>query len=62
MPFITEKFYRGKNSGTENGSGLGLYIVRYIAEQSGGSIELINHASGEKGLEVVVNLPIKNQK
>ena len=62
MPFITEKFYRGKNSGTENGSGLGLYIVRYIAEQSGGSIELINHASGEEGLEVVVNLPIKNQK
>ena len=62
MPFITEKFYRGKNSGTENGSGLGLYIVRYIAEQSGGSLELINHASGEEGLEVVVNLPIKNQK
>ena len=62
MLFITEKFYRGKNSGTENGSGLGLYIVRYIAEQSGGSIELINHASGEEGLEVVVNLPIKNQK
>ena len=62
MPFITDKFYRGKNSGTENGSGLGLYIVKYIAEQSGGSIELINHASGEEGLEVVVTLPIKNPK
>ena len=59
MPFITEKFYRGKNSGNENGSGLGLYIVKYIAEQSGGSLELINHNSGEEGLEAVVSLPIK---
>ena len=31
MPFITDKFYRGKNKGNENGSGLGLYIVKYIA-------------------------------
>ena len=60
MPFITEKFYRGKNVGDENGSGLGLYIVKYIAEQSGGSLELINHTSGEEGFEAVVNLPIKN--
>ena len=59
MPFITDKFYRGKNVGDENGSGLGLYIVKYIAEQSGGSVELINHTSGEEGLEAVVNLPIK---
>ena len=59
MPFITDKFYRGKNTGTENGSGLGLYIVKYIAERSGGSIELINHTSGEKGLEAVVHLPFK---
>jgi signal transduction histidine kinase len=61
MPFITEKFYRGKNVGNENGSGLGLYIVKYIAEQSGGSVELINHTSGEEGLEAVVSLPIKKQ-
>ena len=59
MPFITEKFYRGKNSGDEHGSGLGLYIVKYIAEQSGGSLELINHTSGEEGLEAVVSFPIK---
>ena len=61
MPFITDKFYRGKNVGDENGSGLGLYIVKYIAEQSGGSVELINHTSGEEGLEAVVSLPIKKQ-
>ena len=62
MPFITNKFYRGKNTGDENGSGLGLYIVNYIAEQSGGSLELINHTSGEKGLEAVVKLPITKEK
>ena len=59
MPFITHKFYRGKNKGNENGSGLGLYIVKYIAEQSGGSLELINHTSVDKGLEAVVSLPTK---
>ena len=62
MPFITDKFYRGKNVGNENGSGLGLYIVKYIAERSGGSLELINHTSGEKGLEAVVTLPIVKEK
>ena len=56
MPFITGKFYRGRNCGDENGSGLGLYIVKYIAEQSGGSLTLMNR---EKGLEAVVSLPIK---
>ena len=62
MPFITDKFYRGKNVGKENGSGLGLYIVKYIAEQSEGNLELINHTSGEGGLEVIVTLPIKKSE
>lgn len=56
MPFITDKFYRGHNCGSENGSGLGLYIVRYIAEQSGGKLTLRNRT---KGLEAIVSLPIK---
>lgn len=62
MPFITDKFYRGKNVGKENGSGLGLYIVKYIAEKSEGNLELINHTSGEGGLEVIVTLPIKKSE
>ena len=57
MPFITDKFYRGHNSGSENGSGLGLFIVRYIAEQSGGKLTLKNRTNG---LEATVSLPIKN--
>lgn len=32
MPFIFNKFYRGKNSMEKEGSGLGLYIVKYIIE------------------------------
>lgn len=55
MPFIFDKFYRGRNCGTEQGSGLGLYIVKYIVEQIGGDILLQNHSDG---LEAVVKLPI----
>jgi len=58
MPFITDKFYRGRNCGSENGSGLGLYIVKYIAEKSGGSLLLQNRSGGETGLEAVVSLPV----
>ncbi|MGN0554026.1 MAG: ATP-binding protein [Oscillospiraceae bacterium] len=55
MPFIFEKFYRGKNCGSEQGSGLGLYIVKYITEQMDGDILLKNH---NDGLEAIVSLPI----
>ncbi|MBD5494232.1 MAG: HAMP domain-containing histidine kinase [Lachnospiraceae bacterium] len=51
MPFVLQKFYRGKNVGDKPGSGLGLYIVNYIMERMGGGIELENHRDG---LEVVV--------
>lgn len=56
MPFIFDKFYRGRNCGTEAGSGLGLYIVKYVAEQMNGGIHLHNH---KDGLEAVVYLPVK---
>lgn len=55
MPFIFDKFYRGKNCGKEQGSGLGLYIVKYITEQMGGTILLHNHIDG---LEATVTLPV----
>jgi signal transduction histidine kinase len=55
-PFIFEKFYRGKNVGNEQGSGLGLYIVRYIAEKLGGKAHSEWTADGLKifvGLKAV---------
>lgn len=55
MPFIFDKFYRGRNCGSEQGSGLGLYIVRYVIEQMGGKVRLHNHADG---LEAIVRLPV----
>lgn len=54
MPFVFGKFYRGKNSDGEHGSGLGLYIVKHITEQMKGSITLHNHLDG---LEVTVAFP-----
>ena len=49
LPFIFEKFYRGKNATGKNGTGLGLYIVKYMIEKSNGKVEL---ESSDKGLNV----------
>jgi signal transduction histidine kinase len=54
LPFVFGKFYRGEKAKTEKGAGLGLYIVKYIAEQSGGSVSLQNC---NPGLAVTVTLP-----
>ena len=54
LPFVFGKFYRGSNTKEEKGAGLGLYIVKYIAEQSGGSVSLKNCTPG---LEVTVIFP-----
>lgn len=53
LPFIFEKFYRGRNVGTEQGSGLGLYIVKYIMNQMNGEVLLKNHSDG---LEVILQI------
>ena len=53
MPFITGKFYRGKNVGDENGSGLGLYIVDELVGRMDGGLKLYNR---DPGLEVIIDL------
>ena len=58
IPFIFGKFYRGKNSGNEQGSGLGLYIVKYLTEAQNGEVSLRNCPDG--GLEVTISLPLLN--
>ena len=55
MPFIFDKFYRGRNCGSEQGSGLGLYIVKYLTVKQGGDIML---RSLPDGLEATVTLPV----
>lgn len=51
MPFVLEKFYRGKNVDNNQGSGLGLYIVSYVMKQMNGEIRLENKSDG---LEVIL--------
>ena len=55
MPFVLDKFYRGKNAGDMPGSGLGLYIVSYLMERMQGGITLENKS---EGLEVLIWLPL----
>ena len=59
MPFIFDKFYRGKNCGEEQGSGLGLYIVKYIMEKMEGDVRL---QSRRDGFEVILSLSAKTEK
>ena len=54
MPFVHDKFYRGKNTGEVPGAGLGLFIVKYIMEQMNGTVYLNNR---KDGLEVILTLP-----
>ena len=49
LPFVTQKFYRGKNVGDMPGSGLGLYIVDYILKAMNGGLAVQNT---EQGLDV----------
>lgn len=55
MPFVMQKFYRGKNAEEQPGSGLGLYIVNEIMNRMQGGIRLRNH---EHGLEALLWLPL----
>lgn len=59
MPFIFGKFCRGSNTDGESGAGLGLFIVKYIAEQSGGSVRAENLHGG---FQVTLTLPVDEEK
>lgn len=53
LPFVFHKFYRGSNVQNQEGSGLGLYIVKTLLTQMNGDIQLVNH---QDGLEVIITL------
>ena len=52
---LFEQFYRvdEARSTRKEGNGLGLYIVKYIVEQHGGSVKAENH----DGLRIILTLP-----
>ncbi len=55
LKFVFEKFYRSENSSTTQGSGLGLFLVKYFIELHNGHID-IESVLGE-GTKVTVKLP-----
>ncbi len=55
MPFIFEKFYRGKDVKDRDGAGLGLYIVKYIMDKMNGQVLLKNR---QDGLRVILKMKI----
>ncbi|WP_369936742.1 sensor histidine kinase [Xanthomonas tesorieronis] len=53
---LFQKYYRGANAGNTFGAGLGLYLVRRIAERLGGWVGLAGEASGSS-IRFVLLLP-----
>lgn len=53
---IFKPYYRGSNSGRQQGSGLGLHLVRHIAEQHGGNATAIAQPGG--GMKFVIMIPV----
>jgi signal transduction histidine kinase len=56
VPRIFDRFYQGDRPRTRGGNGLGLSIVRAIAEALGGSADVLSPAGG--GLQAVVRIPL----
>lgn len=60
LPHVFEQFYRGdesRNSGND-GSGLGLYVCRYIIEEHHGTIT----ACSENGFLLRIELPVRQEE
>jgi len=55
LPHVFDRFFRGANSRGQQGSGLGLSIVRQVAQQHGGSVSAGNAADG--GAIFAIHLP-----
>jgi two-component system sensor histidine kinase MprB len=57
LPYVFDRFYRGKGSRGRQGSGLGLAIVRQVALQHGGSVGVTNAPDG--GAIFTMRLPVQ---
>lgn len=58
LPHIFERFYRCDEARGEEGSGIGLYIVKYIVEAHGGNVE----AENDGGLKITMHFPERTKQ
>ncbi len=56
IPFAFNRFYRGLNAHEVPGSGLGLYVVRYVVDRMGGEVTI---AQAHPGISVRLSIPIE---
>lgn len=59
QPHIFERFFKGDRSRSQEGSGLGLVIVRQIVEQAGGTVTFTSQSG--QGTEFIVRLPLQDR-
>jgi two-component system heavy metal sensor histidine kinase CusS len=57
LPHVFDRFYRADSSRSSTGTGLGLSLVKSIADLHGGSAEI--HSESGRGTTVVLTLPNK---
>ena len=57
VPRVFDRFYRCDEARTIKGSGVGLYIVKYIMERHGGTVE----AENDDGLKIQLYFPERSQ-
>jgi signal transduction histidine kinase len=58
VPYIFDKFYRVKEKGLPTGVGLGLALVRSIAEAHGGTVRV--ESVENEGSTFILQLPVAN--
>jgi len=58
MPFIFDAYFRGKGAYASKGSGLGLHLVKFIAEQHKGRVYAIQHKAPAQGMQFVIEIPL----
>lgn len=56
LPFIFDAYYRGKGAYASKGSGLGLHLVKFIAEQHKGRAYAVKRHP--RGMQFVIELPL----
>jgi two-component system, OmpR family, sensor kinase len=57
LPYVFERFYRGRRRKPTGGSGLGLSIAKWIVEKHGGTIGIASRPDGVTELEIRLRRP-----